>query len=92
MTLRDKAFWWDSFDNCDNVDKNVLWADVQREFIAAYAPRFTARTICTTVQDLVQRQGQNIHVHFLRVTELFRWMNDAKSKRVEATLKSITNL
>ncbi len=23
------SIWWDSLDNCDNVDKNV-WADVQR--------------------------------------------------------------
>jgi DNA polymerase IIIc chi subunit len=47
MSLTDKALiWWDSFDNCDNVDKNV-WTYVQREFIEAYAPRFTARTTYT---------------------------------------------
>jgi hypothetical protein len=51
MTLTDQALiWWDSLDNCDNVDKNV-WADVQREFITAYAPSFTAGTTCTNFQD-----------------------------------------
>ena len=82
MTLRDRALiWWDSLDNCDNVNKDN-WADVQREFLAAYAPRFTARTTCTNFQDLVQRQGENIHDYYLRVTESFKRMCDAKSATI----------
>ncbi len=83
MTLRDKALiWWDSLDNCVNVDKN-MWADVQREFIAAHAPRFTARTTFTTFQELMQRQGENIHDSYLRVTESFRRVCDAKPNTIE---------
>jgi hypothetical protein len=54
-------------DNCDNVDKNV-WADVQREFLAAYAPSIISRTTCTNFQDLVQRQGENSHDYYLSMS------------------------
>lgn len=82
MTLRDRALiWWDSLDNCENVDKDN-WADVQREFLAAYAPRFTARTTCTNFQELVQRQGENIHDYYLRVTESFKRMCEAKAATI----------
>lgn len=78
MILRDRALiWWDSLENCDNVDRNV-WADVQREFLAAYEPKFTARTTCTNFQDLVQRSGENVHDYYLRVTEALKKMCDAK--------------
>ena len=78
MILRDRALiWWDSMENCDNVDRNV-WADVQREFLAAYAPKFTARTTCTNFQELIQRTNENVHDYYLRVTEAFKKMCDAK--------------
>lgn len=78
MILRDRALiWWDSLENCDNVNREV-WADVQREFLAAYEPKFTARTTCTNFQDLVQRSGENVHDYYLRVTEALKKMCDAK--------------
>jgi hypothetical protein len=83
MTLRNEAsIWLDSLDICNNVDNNV-WAEVQREFIAAYAPRFTARTTCNKFQDLVQRQGEKIHDYYLRVTESFRGMCEFKPNTIE---------
>ena len=81
LTLRDRALiWWSSLDEYD-VDKND-WAVIKREFLAAYEPRFTARTTCTNFQDLVQRQGENIHDYFLRVTESFKRMCDAKPANI----------
>ena len=84
MTLRDKAIsWWESLDNCENVDKEN-WEDVQREFLAAYAPRFTARTTCTNFQDLIQRQAETVHDYYLRVTESFKRMCEAKPAAIDA--------
>ena len=81
LTLRDRALiWWSSLDEYD-VNKQD-WAIVKREFLAAYEPRFTARTTCTNFQDLVQRQGENIHDYFLRVTESFKRMCDAKPANI----------
>jgi hypothetical protein len=44
LTLRDKAIlWWDTLEDNAAIDRNS-WADIQREFLAVYALRFTART------------------------------------------------
>jgi len=78
MILRDRALiWWDSLENADNVDRDN-WTEIQKEFLAAYAPKFTARTTCTNFQDLTQRTGENVHDYYLRVTEAFKKMCDAK--------------
>jgi hypothetical protein len=71
-----------SLDNCNNVDKNGL-AEIQRKFITANASRFMTRTTCTNFQDLVQRQGENIQDCYLRVTESFRRMCDAKPSTIK---------
>ena len=77
MILRDRALiWWDSLEHSD-IDRAV-WADVQKEFLAAYAPKFTARTTCTNFQELVQRSGENVHDYYLRVTEALKHMGEAK--------------
>jgi hypothetical protein len=54
LTLRDRAIlWWDTLDDNPNINKGN-WADIQRECLAAFAPRFTAPTTCTNFQDLIQ--------------------------------------
>jgi hypothetical protein len=54
LTLRDKAIlWWDTLEDKAAIDR-ASWADIQKEFFAAYAPRFTARTTGTNFQDLIQ--------------------------------------
>jgi hypothetical protein len=53
------------------IDRNS-WADIQREFLAAYAPRFTAQTTCTNFQDLIQQNGENVHDYYLRVSDAFK--------------------
>lgn len=78
MILRDRALvWWDSLEDMENVDRTV-WADVQREFLAGYAPKFTAKTTCTNFQDLLQRSGETVHDYYLRVTEALKKMCEAK--------------
>ena len=71
LILRDRALiWWDSLDNIDNFDKEV-WADVRKEFLAAYSPKFTAKTTCTNFQELSQKSGEVVHDFYLRVVESF---------------------
>ncbi len=78
LTLRDQAIlWWDTLDNNPNINKGN-WADIQQEFLAAYAPRFTARTTCTNFQDLIQRNNENVHDYYLRVSDAFKKMCEAK--------------
>ena len=78
LILRDRALiWWETLEDSPNVDREV-WADVQKEFLAAYAPRFTAKTTCTNFQELVQRSNENVHDYFLRVSEAFKKMCEAK--------------
>jgi hypothetical protein len=78
LTLRDRAIlWWDTLDDNPNINKGN-WADIQREFLAAYAPRFTARTTCTNFQDLIQQNNENVHDYYLRVSDAFKKMWEAK--------------
>ena len=78
LTLRDKAIlWWDTLEDNAAIDR-ASWADIQKEFLAAYAPRFTARTTCTNFQDLIQRTGENVHDYYLRVSDAFKKMCEAK--------------
>jgi hypothetical protein len=78
LTLRDRAIlWWDTLDDNPNINKGN-WADIQREFLAAYAPRFTARTTCTNFQDLIQCNNENVHDYYLRVSDAFKKMCEAK--------------
>jgi hypothetical protein len=77
LILRDRALtWWDSLDNTD-INKNN-WQQLKTEFLAAYAPKFTARTTCTNFQDLVQRSTEQVHDYYLRVSEAFKKMCEAK--------------
>lgn len=83
LILRDRALiWWETLEDSPNVDRNV-WEDVQKEFLAAYAPRFTAKTTCTNFQDLIQRSNENVHDYFLRVSEAFKKMCEAKPDAIQ---------
>ena len=77
MVLRDKALiWYESLEDAE-VDVNV-WDDVKKEFLAAYEPRFTAKTTCTNFHELQQRQGEGVQDYFLRVQEAFKKMCRAR--------------
>jgi hypothetical protein len=53
--------------------------------LAAYAPRFTARTTCTNFQDLIQQSNENVHDYYLRVSDAFKKMCEAKPATISAT-------
>ena len=72
LCLRDRAISWsNTLDNIPGFDKNN-WAAVQREFLAAYAPKFTARSLCTSFHDLKQKLDENVQDFYNRVSEVFR--------------------
>jgi len=72
LCLRDRAISWsNTLDNIPGFDKNN-WADVQKEFLAAYAAKFTARTLCTSFHDLKQKSDECVQDFYNRVSEVFR--------------------
>ena len=77
MLLRDRAIvWWEQL---AYEDVNVaVWNTIKEEFLAAYEPKYTAKTTCTNFSDLVQRMGEGAHDYYLRVCETFARMIDAK--------------
>jgi hypothetical protein len=82
LMLRNKAIlWWDTLEDNAAINQNS-WANIQREFLPAYAPRFTARTTCTNFQDLIQHNGENVHDYYLRVSDAFKKMCEAKLARI----------
>jgi hypothetical protein len=55
LCLREDALsWYNTLDHIIGFNKKV-WADVKREFLAAYAPKSSARALCICFQDLKQK-------------------------------------
>ena len=72
LCLRDKAMsWYHTLDDTPDVDPN-LWTDLRKEFLEAYAPRYTARTLCVSLQELRQRGEENVQDYYNRVSDAFR--------------------
>lgn len=72
LCLRDRAISWaNTLDNIPGFDKNN-WDQVQKEFLAAYATKFTARTLCTSFHDLKQKNDETVQDFYNRVSEVFR--------------------
>ena len=72
MCLREKAIsWYHTLDNIIGFNR-ANWADLTAEFRNAYAPRFTARTLCTSFQDLRQKTDENVQDFYNRVSDTFR--------------------
>ena len=55
-----------------NTFVNTNWDDLKKEFLDAYAPRYTARTLCVTLQELRQRSEENVQDYYNRVSDAFR--------------------
>ena len=51
---------------------NANWGELKKEFLDAYAPRYTARTLCVTLQELRQRTEENVQDYYNRVSDAFR--------------------
>lgn len=72
LCLREQAISWsNTLFNIPDFNRND-WAAVKREFLAAYAPKYTARTLCTSFHDLKQSSNENVQDFYNRVSEVFR--------------------
>ncbi len=70
MCLRQSALSWfnslkDLGVDCDD------WPQIKAEFLEAYAPKFSARTLCTSFQDLKQKSEEKVQTFFHRVSDAF---------------------
>ena len=72
LCLREEALNWQyTLDDIIGFDKNN-WAAVKREFLAAFSPKFTAKTLCTSFQDLKQKHDETVQLFYNRVSGVFR--------------------
>ncbi len=62
--------WNNTLDHIIGFNKKV-WADVKREFLAAYAPKFSARALCICFQDLKQKPDETVQKLYNRVSDTF---------------------
>ena len=70
MCLRHSALsWFNSLADLGVNEKN--WPELKVEFLDAYAPRFSARTLCTSFQDLKQKSDEKVQQFFHRVADAF---------------------
>jgi len=72
LSLRDDALsWYNTLDNIFGFDKEV-WNDLKTKFLEAYAPKYTAKTLCICFQDLRQKPDETVQRFYNRVTDTFR--------------------
>jgi hypothetical protein len=72
LSLREEALKWSyTLDNIIGFNK-AAWNDVKEKFLEAYAPRFSAKTLCISFQDLKQKSQEDVQQFYNRVSETFR--------------------
>lgn len=82
LSLRDEALKWsNTLDNIIGFNKND-WDQVTQKFLEAYAPKFSAKTLCISFQDLKQRSSEDAQTFYNRVSETFRNAYSAKPDHV----------
>jgi hypothetical protein len=70
MCLRQSALSWFNSLKDLRVDYDD-WPQLKAEFLEAYAPKFSARTLCTSFQDLKQKSEEKVQTFFHRVSDAF---------------------
>ena len=89
MILRDRALtWWNSLDNEEVDNIRVIWRELKKAFLNAYAPRYTARATCNIFVELQQRSGESVQDYYLRVTESFRRLCEAKPEDMTTDIEA----
>ena len=71
LCLRDRAItWFHTLTNIPGYD-NHNWNFIREEFLEAYAPKYTARTLCLTFQELLQKPGETVQDYYNKVNDAF---------------------
>jgi Retrotransposon gag protein len=72
LSLRDDALsWYNTLNNIFGFNKEI-WNDLKVKFLEAYAPKYTAKTLCICFQDLHQRPDETVQRSYNHVTDTFR--------------------
>ena len=72
LSLREEALKWSTtLDNIIGFNIND-WGEVKKKFLEAYAPKFSAKTLCISFQDLKQKGQEDVQTFYNRVSETFR--------------------
>jgi Retrotransposon gag protein len=67
----DTLSWYNTIDNIFDFNKEI-WNNLKTKFLEAYAPRYTAKTLCICFQDLHQKPDETVQRFYNRVTDTFR--------------------
>jgi hypothetical protein len=71
LSLRDDALsWYNTLDNIFGFNKEN-WEDLKAKFLEAYAPKYTAKTLCICFQDLLQKPDKTVQRFYNCVTDTF---------------------
>ena len=84
MTLRDRALlWYETLATVPGVDR-ADWPTLQREFLNAFAPKYSAKTNCSNFADMIQRSHESVQDYYLRIWDIFRNMCKSKPAVINA--------
>jgi len=66
LCLRERAIiWWKSLrDTTINI---AVWDEVKKEFLTAYEPKYTAKTVCANFTDLKQHPDESMNDFLCRI-------------------------
>ena len=90
MILRDQALlWWNSLEN-EEIPRITEdnWNELKKAFIAAYAPRYTARATCNIFVEMQQKPGESVQSYYLKVDDAFRKLCEAKPIEMTTTISA----
>ncbi len=62
--------WYNTLDNIFNFNKEN-WNNLKTKFLEAYAPKYTAKTLCICFQDLRQNPEETVQRFYNCVTDTF---------------------
>jgi hypothetical protein len=77
LCLRERAIiWWKSLRDT-SIDLAV-WDDVKKEFLTAYEPKYTAKTVCANFTDLKQHPDESMNDFLCRIQVAYDRLLDNK--------------
>jgi hypothetical protein len=81
MILRGNGLlWWKSLLDA-GIDRDN-WEAVKNAFLQSYEPKYTAKTTCSNLHELVQRQGEGAHDYYLRIIDTYERMCECRPDAV----------
>jgi len=88
LCLRERAIiWWKSLKDT-NIDTNV-WDDVKKEFLTAYEPKYTAKTVCANFTDLKQHPDESMNDFLCRIQVAYDRLLDNKPAAITTVRTAI---